>query len=1344
MKRLLFIVWLGAIALSAHAREALNVPARSDGEARKFIARVAATCNPPASRVNLDINNVRAMILRGNDYWWDQGGSGNARYEIPKLEDPTAPKKHSLFAGSVWVGGIDANGLLKIAAQTYRQATVLGAGWWAGPLSLVDATITNDQCKIWDKHWKLNRRQIQDHITAISTADPNYVIPQVIREWPVSGDLTAGQDPNMAPYVDADGNGTYSPDGGDYPFIYGDQSIWFVTNDKGNTPGSGSTPIGMEIQTQAFGYQSNDELNNMTFYYNKIINRSTIRLDSCFMAQWVDPDLGNYTDDFVGCDVPRGLGICYNGDDDDEGIQGYGANPPSVGIDFFEGPFADPNDGVDNDRDCTVDEFVAGGCDPEPRTERIIMAKFLYFNNDGQPNGNPTTAENAYNYMVGRWRDNTRMVYGGNGYPGSGGAVPSINSGLMFPGATDRQYGWGVGGSCQNPIATPFDWSEFAPGPGANPNVPADRRFVQSAGPFTLQPGAVNYVTIGVVWARASSGGARGSFNLLLKADSKSQALFDNCFKTIDGPDAPDVDITELDQELILTFSYLPTSNNYRLGYRELDPVIKALNENRPPGTPAYDSVYRFEGFKVYQLSASNVSTGELEDQSKARLVYQGDVQNGVDRIINWEFDPDLEQAVPYLAVSGANKGVNMTLKLTRDAFAEGSDQLVNFKKYYYTVIAYGYNMYARYDIVTDTGQQKPYLPGRNNVRTYTGIPHKTAPTFDGLVLNSAYGDQPQVRRMEGTGNGGNLIEIDSLDVIRILENGFVPTPLYKKNAAPISIKVIDPTAVPDQDLRLFVYNGTPGSAASVTDTSRWYAVVGDTGGTVFDTIYSDNILKEGSEQILGYYETTAIFKRIGLSATIRQTKNPGDEPTNGNGVLFSTFSYANPQNSWLSFLPDDERIEIFDWIRSGTPRSDSTPTNPAGLIPPGDPQRFFENIAEDDWTGQSLGNAQIRGGTWSPMLYAGPAAWWPGLWNFLPGTNGVGPLNPEVRYSYFKIDKLASVDVVITPDKSKWTRACVIETCEDSLQAQGRQLRNRIRVAPSVDKDGNPDGDQRNGLSWFPGYAINLETGERLNICFGEDSRYANIAGHPHGDMRWNPTDSFFSVNGNNFRVPMGGRHFIYVMNSRYDQADVTWRQLNKQVGAASPVNNPKAMVLSDYRLFYNGVFYTSVPLLRPGRTLLDNEYRAKIRVSRKYAKFVTDSNGVNQGNPHYLVDLKGIAPRKKVLDAAKSALDLIRVVPNPYYGASNYEVSQIDNRVKITNLPIKCTVRIYTVNGTLVRTLRKDDPTATYLDWDLLNQNKVPIASGSYIVHVDAPGIGEKTVKWFGVLRPVDLDTF
>ena len=98
MKRILLVTCLLTTFWSVQAREALNVPARAEGEARKFIARVAATCNPPASRVNLDINNVRAMILRGNDYWWDQGGSGNARYEIPKLDDPPMLAR-SLFSG---------------------------------------------------------------------------------------------------------------------------------------------------------------------------------------------------------------------------------------------------------------------------------------------------------------------------------------------------------------------------------------------------------------------------------------------------------------------------------------------------------------------------------------------------------------------------------------------------------------------------------------------------------------------------------------------------------------------------------------------------------------------------------------------------------------------------------------------------------------------------------------------------------------------------------------------------------------------------------------------------------------------------------------------------------------------------------------------------------------------------------------------------------------------------------------------------------------------------------------------------------------------------------------------
>ncbi len=38
--------------------------------------------------------------------------------------------------------------------------------------------------------------------------------------------------------------------------------------------------------------------------------------------------------------------------------------------------------------------------------------------------------------------------------------------------------------------------------------------------------------------------------------------------------------------------------------------------------------------------------------------------------------------------------------------------------------------------------------------------------------------------------------------------------------------------------------------------------------------------------------------------------------------------------------------------------------------------------------------------------------------------------------------------------------------------------------------------------------------------------------------------------------------------------------------------------------------------------------------------------------------------------------------------------------------------------------------------------NQTGLPIASGVYLIHVSAPGVGEKTLKFFCVLRPTDLD--
>ena len=130
------------------------------------------------------------------------------------------------------------------------------------------------------------------------------------------------------------------------------------------------------------------------------------------------------------------------------------------------------------------------------------------------------------------WKNGQKMAYGGDGVTPASGANLDIEADYMFPGDTDP-FNWGSGGASVGP------WSEVTAG-----NPPADRRFIQAAGPFTLEPGDYNNITMGVVWARANSGGPTESVRLRI-ADDKAQALLDN-YEIVSGLDAPDVTIQEL------------------------------------------------------------------------------------------------------------------------------------------------------------------------------------------------------------------------------------------------------------------------------------------------------------------------------------------------------------------------------------------------------------------------------------------------------------------------------------------------------------------------------------------------------------------------------------------------------------------------------------------------------------------------------------------------------------------------------------------------------------------------------------------------------------------------------
>ena len=88
--------------------------------------------------------------------------------------------------------------------------------------------------------------------------------------------------------------------------------------------------------------------------------------------------------------------------------------------------------------------------------------------------------------------------------------------------------------------------------------------------------------------------------------------------------------------------------------------------------------------------------------------------------------------------------------------------------------------------------------------------------------------------------------------------------------------------------------------------------------------------------------------------------------------------------------------------------------------------------------------------------------------------------------------------------------------------------------------------------------------------------------------------------------------------------------------------------------------------------------------------------------------------------------------MVPNPYVGAASFEPAPYgvqgrgDRRIEFRNLPQSCTIRIFTVRGDLVQTIRQDGSTGGFAAWDLRTKDNLDVAPGLYIYHVDAGTVG------------------
>jgi hypothetical protein len=716
-------------------------------------------------------------------------------------------------------------------------------------------------------------------------------------------------------------------------------------------------------------------------------------------------------------------------------------------------------------------------------------------------------------------------------------------------------------------------------------------------------------------------------------------------------------------------------------------------------------------------------------------------------------------------------------------------------------IVAYAYN--------GDTTNPRRFILGRNNVRAYEAIPHKVEFEKMGTVLAAAYGDGVKVRRVAGQGNGGNALRLTPEAEAQAL--GGVQSPEYAPGASPINIKVVDPKLVKPYEYRLVINTDTSardtiGSGSQTTILVKEWELYGRPAGSGagYQLIYTSWAAIGKSEwdyarntwdflQNRFIKGTERVIPGHGISVSVRNVLDPGAgfyTLTAANRWLCPDATFPPPSGTSLHYMLQDDKnglisaeIEYADptkpWLTGFNPKATSSPWLNAFRGAPSYPDKcFIASSAPNSpyppppgsnaWTLWYDFNKNVYRdgllGAWGPYglvtPYDGSEPENVGIGFWYCSTVACGPLSRQLNgdpNEFITLERLPSMEIVITPDPSKWSRCLVVEASPTpSLSrlvgssfprtAKWRSSRDVIR-GDTLAYRTDPLTPSTQGFSYFPGYAINLETGERVNILFAEASWFRGENGD---DMLFNPTSS---ASGD----ALGGRHWILVTTQPYDEC----RRFAQYVAVADSQPIGPAAAKDRGILFrtanrdtlridslYKYVAWVALPRIA-GRQYefrhykdIPTEVRIRLAVNKSY-KPAADGT-----SPTFEFSTAEVAARIGDVTTAKNALDLIRVVPNPYYGRSGagrgvYEISQVDTRVKITNLPQKCTIRIFTLNGVLVRTFRKDSDQPDQ-EWDLKNEYGVPIASGPYIIHIDAPGLGQKVVKFFAIMPQVDLNNY
>ena len=503
--------------------------------------------------------------------------------------------------------------------------------------------------------------------TAVTQSEIDAIKGQYDTDWKAWASIV----PKGAPYIERNGipgfqapppfSDTFTPEmlisgkydepgvAGSDPNSPADQVIWLVYNDLDAAQSIrfvGSQPIGVEVQKTVWGYKRSDALGNIYFNRYRLINkggvdvgggtRGSFWVDSAYVCQWADIDMGYATDDLVGSDSTLSLEYVYNGNPVDATFAKYGLPPPCPGYAFLAGPeVASPGDSA-------VYDFkrIYG-------KKNLPMSSCVYFS-AGSPYSDPPGGASAYNTGTYQW-------YGMlQGFAPTGSFGDAYQPYKVPPGV-DPNTKYMFSGD-------PVSHTGFLDGLGTDYSfAPGDRRILLNSGPFKMAPGDTNEVYIGFV---VGLGADRLSSISVMKFNYRFVAnTFNALFQVPKAPATPNVSVAELSEEVVLDWG----------GEASVNAVENKISN---PGS------YRFEGYNVYQLASANSS---VKDPTTKRLATYDTPD---DPTVITDLQPISGVVVAVPVQFGTNSGIKRHFIFNADKIKDIA-KIYNGQEYYLAVTAY-------------------------------------------------------------------------------------------------------------------------------------------------------------------------------------------------------------------------------------------------------------------------------------------------------------------------------------------------------------------------------------------------------------------------------------------------------------------------------------------------------------------------------------------------------------------------------------------------------------------------------------------------------------------------------